>query len=163
MKALVVLLALCVTSCARSSSGPPEQARQVMEDFTMTQTVAGTRLWQLGAPEARITLEGEARLDSPEILFYRHGEHVTTARAREASVDGETKDVSLKENVVITAHGERTTLYTSRLDYSSRDQRFRTKAAVTVERPGARVRGRGLEADAALTDITVYHQETVLR
>lgn len=156
-------MAFVAAACAKDVPPPPEGASQTMIDFTMTQTAKGARIWTLDAPRARVTLEGAAVLERPEIKFYRSGKHASTARSRQASVRGDGKDVALIGQVVIIAPRDKTTLRTERLDYDAKAERFRTDAAVVVERPDAVLRGRGLEADAALTDITIYRQETRIR
>lgn len=129
----------------------------------MTQTAKGSRIWTLHAPSARVTMDGAALLESPEIRFYRDGRHASTARSKTAAVRGDGKDVALVGDVVIIAIKDKTTLKTVRLDYSAATERFKTDEDVVVERPDAVLRGKGLEADAALTDITIYRQETKIR
>lgn len=155
--------AFLASACAKELPPPPEGASQTMIDFTMTQTAKGARIWTLVSPRARVTLEGAAVLEKPEIKFYRKGQHASTARSKTASVRGDGKDVALVGEVVIIAPRDQTTLRTERLDYDSKTERFRTDDAVVVERPDAVLRGRGLETDAALTDITIYKQETRIR
>lgn len=159
----LALAALLSAACAKDLPPPPEGASQTMIEFTMTQTAKGSRIWTLDAPRARVTLEGAALLEKPEIKFYRAGKHASTARSLQASVRGDGKDVALVGQVVIIAPRDKTTLRTERLDYDSKAERFKTDDAVVVERPDAVLRGRGLEADAALTDITIYRQETTIR
>ena len=129
----------------------------------MTQTRRGTKVWTLISPRARVLPRGGAVIESPEIRFFRDGVHATTALAREAVVDDASKDVALRGDVVIAAHKEKTRLMTESLNYSSSDERFRTEERVVIERPDARIIGRGIEADAALTDVTIRRQETTLR
>ena len=155
--------ALAVSACARQEPPPAQEASQTMQEFAMTQTAKGSRIWTVSAPRARISLEGAAVLEHPDIRFYRNGRHASTARSRTATVRGDGKDVALVGEVVIIALRDKTTLRTERLDYSAQTERFRTEEAVVVERPDAVLHGRGLEADAALTDITIYRQETRIK
>ncbi len=154
--------ALALAACGREAAAPPAGASQTMTDFTMTQTAKGARIWTLASPRARVNLDGTAALETPEIRFFRDGRHASTARSKKGSVHGDGKDVALVGAVVITAISDKTTLRTERLDYSAKTERFRTEDAVTVVRPDAVLHGRGLEADATLSNITIYHQETVL-
>ncbi len=126
----------------------------------MTQTENSRPLWRLKAPRADISIGGDADLEKPEILFFREGKHTSTARARRAVVDGSTRDVRLEGDVVLIGHEEEATLKTARLEYSGKTRRFRTDEEVFIERPGAKLRGRGLEADASLSEITIFEQET---
>ena len=129
----------------------------------MTQTQSSSTIWRLNAPQASLTMEGDAELTEPEIFFYKAGEHSSTARSRKAKVRGGTHDVVLEGDVVIASLAERTTLRTPRLDYSAAEGLFRTDAEVLVERPGAKLKGRGLQADSALENVTIFRQETILR
>lgn len=160
---LALAAALALDACARRAPPSEGQGSQTMLDFTMTQTAKGARIWTLAAPRARVTMEGSAVLDKPEIRFFRDGRHASTARSAQGVVKGDGKDMALVGDVVITAIRDKTTLKTAHLDYSAATQRFRTDDAVLVERPDAVLRGKGLEADAALNDITIYRQETRIR
>ena len=146
----------CAPGAQESSGGPSQR----MEDFTMTQTESGRTVWKLSSPRADILAGGDADLDSPEILFFRAGRHTSTARSKKARVFGATRDVRMEGEVVIVGHEEKTTLKTAWLDYSAAAKRFKTEAEVFVESPDAKLRGRGLEADSALSDITIFDQET---
>jgi len=162
ISSLIVML-ITTTGCRKSSAAAPAEPKQIMEDFTMTQTESSKTVWQLSAPKASLTLEGDADLERPEILFYKDGKHTSTANATKATVRGGQRNVVLQGDVVITSLQEKTTLRTDRLDYSAAKQMFRTESEVFIERPGAKLKGRGLEADAALENITIFHQRTVIR
>ena len=136
---------------------------QEMEEFTMTHTRKGKRVWELRSPKARLKLTGGAEINKPEIRFFQNGNHTTTANADLAIVEDQTNDVHLEGNVVIVALKEKTKLTTDRLNYSTKDEMFRTEESVLIERPDARIRGVGLVADSALTDITIRSQETLLK
>ncbi len=154
------LLLLLTLGCARvgtdSAGGPTQELR----DCTMTQTESSRPIWKLKAPRADISMGGNADLQEPEILFFRLGKHTSTARAKRAVVDGATRDVRLEGDVVLVGHEEKAELKTARLDFSGKTRRFRTTEEVFVEQPGAKLHGRGLEADASLSDITIFEQET---
>lgn len=156
-------LALLAAACSADPQAGGGHPSQEMEGFTMTRTRQGEKVWELSSPRARLRLEGGAVIDKPEIRFFNKGAHATTANAATGIVEAETNDVRLEGDVVIRAIKEKTRLSTDRLNYSSKDERFRTDGVVLIERPDARVRGRGLEADAALSDITIREQETLLR
>lgn len=162
---LAFLLAASAASAACRSRGSAAAAQpsQSMEEFTMAQTVDGKRAWRLDARRAVISNAGDALLEKPSVLFYQGGRHASTAVAKKATVNGESQMIVLEEDVVIIGHEEKTTLRTSRLEYSEQDRRFRTDRRVDIERPGGRLRGRGMEGDAALSEITIYKQETVVQ
>lgn len=156
-------VALGLSACARTRSIGEERPLQTMERFTMTQTEKSSKAWELSAPRADIALSGEARLDRPVIRFFRQGRHASTARALKAFVDGESRDVALEGDVVVEAHEEGSVLRTERLEYDAAKDLLHTDRDVLIDRPGGRLRGRGLEADSALSSITIFKQETVLQ
>ncbi len=162
-QALIALAFFLAAGCLERGSQEAADPSQTLESFTMVQSEAGSDLWRLSAPVGSFTRSGDARLTRPEIRFYRDGRHASTARSRAASVGGDADSVRLEGDVVIVGHEEGTVLKTSRLDYSRELRRFHTEAAVVVESPGAVMRGRGLSADAALSDITVFEQETIFQ
>lgn len=129
----------------------------------MTQTGEGRTLWELHAPRATLTLSGEARLTEPRIVFYRNGRPASTAVSKRASVKGQSRDVTLEEEVVIVSDEEKSTLRTDILHYDSKDRRFHTDSPVVVDRPGARVKGTGMDADSTLSTIRIRDQTTVMR
>lgn len=134
-----------------------------MEDFTMTQTVDKKPLWKLKAPTARITMDGSARLKKPEIMFFRNGKHASTAHAALAQVTSDSRDITLEGDVFIVAHEEEISLETQKLYFLAQTDRIRSDVEVIIRRPGAVVRGKGMEADSALNDITIFNQETILK
>lgn len=156
---ILILLALAV-ACARVGTDSAGGPTQEMRDFTMTQTESSRPIWRLKAPRADISMDGNADLEEPVILFFRHGKHASTARARRAVVVGATRDVRLEGDVVLIGHEEEVELRTARLDFSGKTQRFKTEEEVFVKQPGAQLRGRGLEADASLSEITIFEIET---
>ena len=156
------LLALALAACSGRPSSPSEDAYQMMEDFTMSQTRKGETIWELKSPVAGLSLEGRAMLEEPEILFYEGGRRASTVRANTATVDSDTQDLRLEGDVVLVSLAEETTLRTSRLDYSGAEELFRTEEEVFIDRPGAKLKGRGMRADKTLSEISIYHQETVV-
>ena len=160
---LPLVLLLGTAACGPSDKIVAAEPSQEMEVFTMTRTRKGEKVWELRSPKAHLKLKGGAEIEKPEIRFFSKGAHATTATALKGVVDGITNDVRLAGDVVIVAVKEKTKLSTDSLDYSTKDELFRTEEVVLIERPDARVKGRGLVADAALTDITIRSQETLLR
>lgn len=162
MRSLLAAVLLLSAACSNPVEGTPEEGFQIMEDFTMTQTVDQRPLWKLKSPTARITMEGSARLKKPEIMFFRNGKHASTAHALVARITSGSRDITLEGDVFIEAHEEEISLETQKLYFSAKEDRIRSDVEVIIRRPGAVVRGMGMEADSALNDITIFHQETVL-
>lgn len=146
--------------CAKEQAPLPREASQVIRGLSMTQTTAGRKAWALQAPSATLSLDGSSRLDRPTMEFYRRGRHASTAQARFADVPGGSQNVRLSGGVVIRSMVEKAVLKTEDMDYLASESRFRTEGAVVVEREGAVLRGRGLSADSALSEIRIRHQET---
>lgn len=159
----VLVFIAAAAGCSKETVSPAQEPFQIMHDFTMTQTVERRTLWKLSAPIARIALDGASELDNPVVEFYREGSHASTANADRAAVSPGSTQVHLEGDVVIKAHREKVTLKTEKLDYRADKDRIRTEEDVLIERPGATVRGKGMEADSALNDITIFKQRTVIQ
>jgi LPS export ABC transporter protein LptC len=163
MGAWALILGLTILSaCTGESVTPAENPGQILEHFTMNQVKQGAARWKLSAPHAEIQLDGAADLVKPKILFFKLGTHASTVTAEKAVITGKDQDMRLEGDVLIIAHAEKTELRTQRLDYNAEAGRFRSNKEVLITRPGGRLKGSGMEGDPALSDITIYNQETVI-
>ncbi|MFA6092975.1 MAG: LPS export ABC transporter periplasmic protein LptC [Elusimicrobiota bacterium] len=161
--AVVLLCAAACAACGKGRAVQGEDASQAIEDFSMTQTSSGRKVWSLAAPRAQLLSGGGAKLLTPRIELFRDGTKTSTAEAQEAYVRDGSQDLLLTGDVVLRSPQEKTTLRTPRLEYRSKEARFHTDEAVVIERPGASMKGRGLDADSALSEIRIHHMESKLR
>jgi len=169
-RSLLLALAAAAGGCALPGVPGPEAVTQVIDDLSMTQTSKGATAWKLTAPFARVSPSGEASLERPEVHFFQSGGPASAAGEQgdsfgksQRALVASSGDVEMIGDVLLRSKSEGSILRTERLRYDSRRKRFSTEEAVTVERPDGTVRGRGMDADSALTDINIYQQETVLR
>lgn len=162
-RALPPLALLALAACYHPASEAVEEGHELLEEFAMTQSRDGKPAWRLEAPEGKLTFAGKAELRRPRVQFYRDGRPASNLEAREARLDASSRDIALEGDVVIRSPEEKMTLRTSRLDYLAKREVFVSDAPVEVDRPGARIRGKGLEADSTLSEIRIRQQVTTLR
>lgn len=160
--------ALFFVSLAACHKAPPvvrAEPRQRLSQLTLTQSEAGQTLWTLDASTtvlADADSDGSAIAYDPRMSFYKNGKLASRLRADRGDVDINTNDVTLSSGVVVHSLEDDSTLRTSQLLFSSKERRFHTDQDVVVERPGAVVHGRGLEASPDLSDIRIFHQQAVM-
>ncbi|MDD5657329.1 MAG: LPS export ABC transporter periplasmic protein LptC [Elusimicrobia bacterium] len=159
--ALAVLFAAC--GCRRAAA-PAQSTRQVLEGFTLTQTVRGRKTWQLKARSAVLEEDADrARISEPRMEFYSEDRPVSRVRSLRGTVRLDSHDVRLSSSVVLEALEERSTMRTEQLDYSSKSNLFSTESDVAVERPEGRLRGRGMQAAPDLSEIRIFNQQAVVQ
>lgn len=117
----------------------------------------------LKAPSAIIHEESsQAVLSEPRLEFYKNGHITSKVHSRIATVQTDTQDVLMSSSVVVVSLEDSSTLQTELLLYSSARQLFVTDAPVTLRRPSGIARGRGLEAKPDLSEIRIFHQQSVV-
>lgn len=129
----------------------------------MSQSVKGRPDWELKAATAVLDEKAkEAALAAPEMHFYRERKLVSRLSALSGAANTETRDIRLSSSVVVTSLEDRSVLRTEQLDFSSAKNKFFTDKDVLVTRPGGALRGRGMQATPDLSEITIFHQRTVI-
>ena len=158
-------LALSACSARSTSQGQPSQTFQ---GLTMTRTSAGDAQWTLHARQASVNeRDGAVEFQAPEVALFDGGKVVPDVASRRGFFHQKTQDLSLEGSVLVTGHdasgkaGGKITLRTDALDYVSTERVFRTDRAVLIERPGSRMKGRGLVANHDLSEIRIKEQEAV--
>jgi LPS export ABC transporter protein LptC len=160
---MALLLAFAGAACSRKEDGPRGETLQVMEGFTMTQSVAASPRWSLQASSARLREEAkEADLTDPVMEFQKNGKLASRARALRGLLHTETHDVALSSAVVVESFEDHSVLNTEKLDYSSKTDLFITEENVLVTRPDGVLRGRGLKAKPDLSEIRIFDQQAVM-
>lgn len=153
---------LLAAACAEKEPLAREDTAQTLEDFSMMQSVSGRKAWALSAPKAHLMSAGSALLSKPRIELYRNGKVTSTAEGDEAIVREGSQDFMLRGGVKIFSPSEKATLTTDRLRYVAKTSRFQTDSEVTLVRPGAVLKGKGLDADSSLSEIRIRQMETKL-
>lgn len=161
---LLALAALGALACSRRQAPSADQgARQTIEDLELSQATRGQKDWRISSRLAVLREgEAEASLSEPRMEFFSKGRLASRARARSGLVLTDTQDVVLSSAVVVRSLEDGSVLETEELRYSSKDRRFRTDKPILARRPGGVLRGRGLEATPDLSEIRIFHQESVL-
>ncbi len=94
--------------------------------------------------------------------FHRDGKTVSRVTALSGEIATDTHDVILSSSVVLESFDDHSVLHTRQLNYTSRQGHFFTRSAVMIRRPGAVVRGEGMEATPDLSEIRIFKQRSVI-
>lgn len=160
--AALAALALAA-ACAPRAPEAPADRRQVLEGLTLSQSFRGSPAWTLRSRLARLREDSKtATLETPVMDFYKAGKAVSRVTARDGEIATETHDVRLSSSVVLDSFDDHSRLETDELFYSSKRARFHTERPVLVRRPGAVIRGEGMEATPDLSEIRVFRQRSTL-
>ncbi len=159
--ALAALLSL--TACGPRAASPHEDRQQAIEGLTLSQSVGGVPAWTLRSRLAQLREdEKTASLESPTMEFYCDGTAVSRVTARTGEINTDTHDVILSSSVVLDSFDDHSILETDQMRYSSKRARFHTESAVLVRRPGAVIRGEGMEATPDLSEIRIFRQHSTI-
>lgn len=154
---------LLFLACAKVRERPAPQGRQMLEEFTMSQSRRGKPAWRLSSRLAILNEDvGRIMLVEPRMEFYQEGRPASRVESLKGEADLETRDVQLSSSVVVTSLDEKSVLRTERLTYSNQRRKFFTDRPVVVKRPGAVLRGQGFEADSDLSRIRIFRQESLI-
>ena len=158
---LTLTLALAACEKTRQTAFQPNQT---LEDFSMSQSRRGKPGWTLSAHLGVLKEDrDETLLTEPRMEFYQDGRVASKVESRHGVVELATHDVLLSSSVVLTSVDENSVLTTDELKYSAAKAKFFTDKHIELRRPGTVLKGRGLEANAKLTEFRIYHQESVVR
>jgi LPS export ABC transporter protein LptC len=139
------------------------EPKQRLSALAVSQSQSGVSLWDLKADRAVLAdVEAVADVSDPRMQFYRDGKLASRLTALHGVVHMTTNDVQLSSGVVVTSVEDQTTLRTEQLLFSSSKKKFYTDREVRVRRPGGSLVGQGLEASPDLSEITVFHQRSVI-
>ncbi|MGA2089993.1 MAG: LPS export ABC transporter periplasmic protein LptC [Endomicrobiales bacterium] len=138
----------------------PEQA---IEQFTVTETEAGTPHWVLNATSAQINdLTKKAVLQFPRIKFYEKGAYVSTLVAARGVINTQNYDIIGEGACTLdTAKGEH--LETSNLHYASDTKKITTSERVKLIKTDEIIYGTGMEATPDLETIIIKKQRVEMK
>lgn len=141
----------------------PLEPQQTLETFTLRQSYQGRLGWEMQASQAWLKEDSSAAiLREPRMQIYQEGRVASRLRAAKGFVQTATYDIRLSSQVVVNGVQEQAELSTDELHYSDQKRKFFTDKPVLVKKPGSTMRGRGLEATADLSEITIFDQKSVL-
>ncbi len=160
--AVLAALLLCACGRARPKTAGGEPLQRLF-GLTMSQTYRGEKVWDMTADEAVLAdQETRATVSNPRMTFHRGGRPSSTLSAATGVVGLQSRDVVLSTSVVVTSLDDKSVLRTQQLKFLSERKRFFTDKEVLVRRPGAVLRGSGLEATPDLSEIRVFNQRSVI-
>ncbi len=161
MRTAVLAALALAAACGPRAAAPREDRSQIIEGLSLSQSVGGVPAWTLRSRLARLHEdEKNASLEAPTMEFYRDGKAVSRVTAFSGEVATDTHDVRLSSSVVLDSFDDRSVLKTEQLLYSSKRARFHTESSVLVRRPGAVIRGEGMEAAPDLSEIRIFRQRS---
>jgi len=157
-KILFILLSLVlVAGCKgknKNSGGDVSSgnAEQFLEKFSMVETQAGKKQWELEAARA-ILQESEKRtkMEKIKLKFYKEEVLASVLIAEKGDINTETGDMEATGNVVFTSESEKVKIETDKLNWDNKSRKIVTDSFVKETRPGGIVTGYGLEADPDLS------------
>lgn len=158
-------LAACALLCACGRSRPKAAGEPVqsLAGLTLSQTYQGQKVWDLAGGEAALTdEESRASVRGPRMTFYRDGKPASTLVAQAGEFGLKSRDVLLSSSVVVTSLDDHSVLKTEELRFLADRRKFFTDKEVLVDRPGAKLRGSGLEATPDLSEIRVFNQRSII-
>jgi LPS export ABC transporter protein LptC len=158
--ALILILFTILPSGCRDK---PEETRQInpeeteiAEDFTLTQTFEGRKVWVLNA-ESATSLRDEDLITvyRPHLEFYStEGDVYSTLVSDSGVYYLKNSDIKALGNVVVVS-ADSAVLETDSLKWVSCDERIRTEGPVRVTKGTTVITGDGLESTPALDDIRI--------
>lgn len=152
-------------ACARPGSSSRRAAEPVQRllGLTLSQTFQGAPVWDLSADSAILAdQETKATAQSPRMTFFRDGKAASKLTAVTGVIGLKDRDVLLSSSVVVVSLDDQSRLQTEELRFISSRRKFFTDKEVLVNRPGAVLRGSGLEATPDLSEIRVFNQRSVI-
>ncbi|MFN2433123.1 MAG: LPS export ABC transporter periplasmic protein LptC [Gemmatimonadota bacterium] len=137
---------------------------QVIESGTHVVTREGVKKAVMVAREISFfNAEGKVEADTMEVTFFdANGVQQSRLSARFGEIDQRTNDMLARGDVRIVAE-DGTRIDGEELSYDAARDRIVSTKPVTVFQDGNRIRGQGVEADPALTNIRMTGSSAVLR
>ncbi|MDD5491646.1 MAG: LPS export ABC transporter periplasmic protein LptC [bacterium] len=149
----IVLLSGC-KSKDKNSGGDfsAGNAEQFLEKFSMVETQAGKKQWELEAARALLQeSEKRTKLEKIKLKFYKEEKLASILIAEKGDINTETGDMEAIGNVVFTSESEKVKVETDKLDWDNKRKKIVTDSFVKETRPGGIVTGYGLEAEPDLS------------
>lgn len=138
---------------------PDYHGEQRIEKFSMVETVAGKKQWELEAAQAHIyDTEKRTKLEKLKVRFYKEEKPSSLLMAEEGEINAETGDMQAYGNVVFVSEEEQTKVETDRLFWDSHKKKITTDAFVKKTGPRDIVTGYGLEAEPDLSQVLIKRE-----
>lgn len=160
---LLSLVALCACGGEKNSAvqdeGPSQQAYGVI----ISESQMGQSDWLLTTKRARFFDEEKlVDLDSPVLLFNKNGKEDSNVSAKEGRYDMQESLITMIGDVKGVSEKEDVTVKTEKIYYDINRKVIWTDNDVKVTRGGITVNGKGIKANADLSEIEIIKQQTQL-
>jgi LPS export ABC transporter protein LptC len=153
----IILLALVIFGCkgkSKDSGGDfsAGNAEQFLEKFSMVETQAGKKQWELEAARALLReSEKRTKLEKLKLKFYKEEIIASVLIAEKGDINTETGDMEATGNVVFTSESEKVKVETDKLNWDNKRKKIVTDSFVKETREGSIITGYGLEAEPDLS------------
>jgi len=153
----ILLIALVLLGCkgeSKDSGGDfsAGNAEQFLEKFSMVETQAGKKQWELEAARALLQeSEKRTKMEKIKLKFYKEEKLTSVLIAEKGDINTETGDMIATGNVVFTSESEKVKVETDQLNWDNKRKKIVTDSFVKETRPGGVVTGYGLEAEPDLS------------
>ncbi|MFH1618343.1 MAG: LPS export ABC transporter periplasmic protein LptC [bacterium] len=165
LKIIPLIFSLLLCACREAgesvSSGDAGPVQQ-MSGLTMRAMNRGFYTWDLTSDFAVLAeAESKARLTNPKINFHRQGKIVSRVSALRGTLFTATKDMELRDNVVVNAVEDESVLKGKTLYFTSATDKIWSRDSVTLYQQGSVVKGKGFFANPDLSEIVIEKQKTI--
>ncbi len=138
----------------------PDIPRITLDQFSLTETKAGDRIWVLHGVHARV-YEEVIKVDSVRIMFYNDRQEEFSRLSAPGGILNTTHRNILVGDRVAVLTNDSTKLYTDSLFWLNDSQQIMTNCPVRIIKPDSTViEGQGLRADPYLKKIEVIGAAT---
>ena len=160
---LLTLLLLCACGGKKESlpqeQGPSQQAYGVI----ISESQMGKSEWLLTTKLAKFyDAQQLVDLSSPHLIFNKNGMEDSTIKADDGRYDMQENLITMLGGVKGSSEKQDVTIKTNKIYYDIKRKVIWTDNDVTVTRGGVTVKGKGIKADSALSEIEIIKQETQL-
>lgn len=124
----------------------PAEADYRVKEIHIQETLEGNLRWQLDADVAEVFEQEKQTVMRQVTITVYSKDQVWTARGDEGVLQNESRDVTLRGNVVVTSSNG-LHLTAPHLRWENAERRLSTDGAVTIQRPGTTITGRGLQVE----------------
>ncbi len=146
------LLSGCLGSGQTADVIPPVNLPdEVVDRFTLTETLSGEPEWTLRAPRALVSMgSSDILVTTPEVtIFGSDGRVSSVLSAMSGSMNRSTRDMTARGRVRVRS-SEGIVVEAESLRWINATRRVYTGADVTIRKGGSVILGRGFESDAGL-------------
>lgn len=153
----IILLSLIITGCKAKDKTvgndvTPANGEQFLEKFSMVETQAGKKQWELESAKALLQeTEKRTKLEKLKLKFYKEEKLTSVLIAENGAINTETGDMEATGNVVFTSESEQVKIETDKLNWDNTRKKIVTDSFVKETRPGGIVTGYGFEAEPDLS------------